>query len=98
MPEVERAILAVPSAVWPPAPGRGPSVLARIHTSSWDWGVLLSNSPKITSEKEVMYWLFSLLSLDYVTVLIFLFGFGNYFFSLHKSNIQESCLAVPITV
>ena len=29
-------------------------------------------------------WLFSSLSLDYVTILIFPFGFRNYFFSLHK--------------
>lgn len=35
-----------------------------------------------------MYWHFSLLSLDYVTVLIFPFDFRNYFFRLHKSVLQ----------
>lgn len=35
-----------------------------------------------------MYWPFSLLSLDDVTILIFLFDFRNYFFRLHKSVLQ----------
>lgn len=82
-----KAILVVSSTIkFGPLPPGHPTYLLR------DWGVFLCNPPMITLEEQVMYWFLSMLSLGYnLTILIFPFGFTNYFFGLHKSSASLSC-------
>lgn len=66
-------------------PAPSPSFLTRHTFSLRDWSVLLCNLPGLLWKKEVTCWLFSLLSWGCVTILVFLFGLRNDFFSLCKS-------------
>lgn len=97
MPAVEKAILSVPSALRVgPLPLAPPDLLTQIYVPPWGWGALFWNPPKIALKNEVMDWLFSFLSLDYVTILTFPFGFR---LLLQSSQvIQEACLVVYVTI
>lgn len=66
-------------------PAPSPSFVTRHTFSLRDWSVLLCNLPGLLWKKEVTCWLFSLLSWGCVTILVFLFGLRNDFFSLCKS-------------